>query len=69
MWHNLVALIGWLKKKNVWQNNLKNSNDAMCHILRLPHVNIPVCIVVASVVERIHPWICIKFSYLYSMKK
>jgi hypothetical protein len=35
----------------VWQNISENSNDAMCHILRLPHYDqIIVCIVVASVV-------------------
>jgi hypothetical protein len=39
MWHNLNALIGWLKKKEIffWQNILKNPNDAMCHIPKLPH--------------------------------
>jgi hypothetical protein len=46
MWHNLNALIIWLKKKNHWQNILKNLNDPMCHSLNLPRVNILVCIVV-----------------------
>jgi len=61
MWHNLIALIRWLTKKEIfiWQNILKNPNDAMCHILRLPHVNILVCTivtsVVASVIARTHP--------------
>jgi hypothetical protein len=44
MWHNLNALIIWLKKKNHWQNILKNLNDPMCHSLNLPRVNILVCI-------------------------
>jgi len=39
------------EKKIIWQNILKNPNDAMCHILRLSHVNkLLVCIVVISVV-------------------
>ncbi len=45
------------KKGKNWQNILKSSYDAMCHILRLPHVNILVFIIVASVVARTHPWI------------
>ncbi len=43
----------------IWQNISKISNDATCHILRLPHVNILVCTkaasVVANVVARTHP--------------
>jgi hypothetical protein len=41
----------------VWQNILKNPNGAMCHILRLPYVNILVCIIVTNVIIGIHPWI------------
>jgi hypothetical protein len=38
----------------VWQNILKNPNDDMCHILKLPHVNkLLVCIVKASVVASV----------------
>jgi hypothetical protein len=40
-----------IQKKIVWKNILKNPNDAMCCIYKLPHVNkLLVCIVVASVV-------------------
>ncbi len=43
----------------IWKNILKNPNDVMCHILKLPCVNLLMCIivasVVASVVARIHP--------------
>jgi hypothetical protein len=54
MLHNLVALIGWLKKKTfVEQNISKNPNDATCHILRLLSVNILIFIVVASVIASV----------------
>jgi hypothetical protein len=47
-------------KKSIWQNILKNSNDATCHIFRLPCVNkLLVCISVASVVASVvatHIW-------------
>ncbi len=60
-------------KKIIWQNILKKPNDAMCQILRLPHVNILVCIIVTSVIAnvivRIHPLIHIKSPYSYSTKK
>jgi hypothetical protein len=70
MWHNLVVLIRWLTKKEIfiWQNISKNSNDARCHIVKLPYVNILVCTIVASVVARTHPWVGIKFSYSYYTK-
>jgi hypothetical protein len=56
----------------IWQNILKNSNDATCQFFMLPHVNILVCTIVAnvvSVVARTHPWIHIKSPHSYSMKK
>jgi hypothetical protein len=57
MWHNLVVLIRWLNIYIfifVWQNILKNPNEATCHIFRLPCVNkILVCIVIKSVVANV----------------
>ncbi len=62
-----------VEKIYIWQNISKNPNDVMCHIFRLPCVNILVCTIVAnvvvSVVARIHPWMCIKSSCSYSTKK
>jgi hypothetical protein len=57
MWHNLIVLIGQLKKKEIfiWQNILKSLNDVTCHILKLPHVNIVVCTIFANVVVKAHP--------------
>jgi hypothetical protein len=53
-WHNLAALIEWLKKKMFfWQYISKSPNDAKYHICRLPHVNILVCITVANVVASV----------------
>jgi len=43
----------------IWKNIFKIPNDAMCHILKLPCVNILACTIVAnviaSVVTIIHP--------------
>jgi hypothetical protein len=70
------SCFNWMVEKKeifIWQNISKNPNDATCHILRLPCVNILVCTIVtsviANVVARIHPWIRIKFPYLYFIKK
>jgi hypothetical protein len=67
MWHNLwhhlaqFKCFNWMvEKKNeifIWHDILKNPNDATCHIFRLPHVNILVCIVVTNVITRTHIWI------------
>jgi hypothetical protein len=41
-------------KKIIWQNILKNPNDATCHIHRLPYVNkLLVCIVITSVIASV----------------
>jgi hypothetical protein len=48
---------------------MKNPNDTMCHILKLPFVNILVCIVVISVIASVvvgtHPWIRMKLPISY----
>jgi hypothetical protein len=68
------SCFNWMVGKQIiWKNIFKNSNDAMCHIVRLLHVNILMCTIVAnviaSVVTRTHPWISVKFPYFYSTKK
>jgi hypothetical protein len=51
-WHNLIILIIWLKKIFGLENILKNPNDVMCCILKLPRVNkLLVCIVLTSVLD------------------
>jgi hypothetical protein len=49
-----------VEKKIIWQNISKNPNDAMCHILRLPRVNILVCIIVARVVASVVASVVVK---------
>jgi hypothetical protein len=57
MWHNLIALNQMVENLFIylfiWQNILKNPNDATCHIFRLPHVNILVCTIVANVITSV----------------
>jgi hypothetical protein len=60
-----------VEKKEIFvcQNISKDSNDPTCHIFRQSHVNILVCIVIASLVVGIHPWIHIKILHTYILQK